>query len=72
MAQYLCSVQHVFTIPGRAFVPKPEVRVYVCLCQTQLCQKPRSLFLGFYSYGYYHNPESLGYLILPRVSESRY
>ncbi|XP_036172044.1 dimethyladenosine transferase 1, mitochondrial isoform X11 [Myotis myotis] len=24
MAQYLCHVQHVFTIPGRAFVPKPE------------------------------------------------
>ncbi|XP_012665567.1 dimethyladenosine transferase 1, mitochondrial isoform X3 [Otolemur garnettii] len=29
MAQYLCSVQHVFTIPGRAFVPKPEVDVGV-------------------------------------------
>ena len=25
MAQYLCDVQHVLTIPGRAFVPKPEV-----------------------------------------------
>ncbi|XP_036172043.1 dimethyladenosine transferase 1, mitochondrial isoform X10 [Myotis myotis] len=25
MAQYLCHVQHVFTIPGRAFVPKPEL-----------------------------------------------
>ncbi|KAM5283657.1 dimethyladenosine transferase 1, mitochondrial isoform 2-T3 [Hipposideros larvatus] len=24
MAQYLCNVQHIFTIPGRAFVPKPE------------------------------------------------
>ncbi|KAK1337912.1 hypothetical protein QTO34_001013 [Cnephaeus nilssonii] len=24
MAQYLCRVQHAFTIPGRAFVPKPE------------------------------------------------
>ncbi|KAK2114565.1 hypothetical protein P7K49_008831 [Saguinus oedipus] len=24
MAQYLCSVRHIFTIPGRAFVPKPE------------------------------------------------
>ncbi|XP_027625606.1 dimethyladenosine transferase 1, mitochondrial isoform X3 [Tupaia chinensis] len=24
MAQYLCGVQHVFTIPGRAFVPKPQ------------------------------------------------
>ncbi|XP_047625825.1 dimethyladenosine transferase 1, mitochondrial isoform X2 [Phacochoerus africanus] len=24
MAQYLCDVQHVLTIPGRAFVPKPE------------------------------------------------
>nr|KAF6363796.1 transcription factor B1, mitochondrial [Pipistrellus kuhlii] len=29
MAQYLCRVQHVFTIPGRAFVPKPEVDVGV-------------------------------------------
>ncbi|XP_036172037.1 dimethyladenosine transferase 1, mitochondrial isoform X5 [Myotis myotis] len=29
MAQYLCHVQHVFTIPGRAFVPKPEVEVGV-------------------------------------------
>ncbi|XP_070273530.1 dimethyladenosine transferase 1, mitochondrial [Myotis yumanensis] len=29
MAQYLCHVQHVFTIPGRAFVPKPEVDVGV-------------------------------------------
>ncbi|XP_075410462.1 dimethyladenosine transferase 1, mitochondrial isoform X2 [Tenrec ecaudatus] len=27
MAQYLCSVQHVLTIPGQAFVPKPEVDV---------------------------------------------
>ncbi|VFV35304.1 dimethyladenosine transferase [Lynx pardinus] len=24
MAQYLCNVQHILTIPGRAFVPKPE------------------------------------------------
>nr|KAF6508573.1 transcription factor B1, mitochondrial [Rousettus aegyptiacus] len=29
MAQYLCSVEQVFTIPGRAFVPKPEVDVGV-------------------------------------------
>ncbi|XP_011361021.2 dimethyladenosine transferase 1, mitochondrial isoform X1 [Pteropus vampyrus] len=29
MAQYLCSVQQVLTIPGRAFVPKPEVDVGV-------------------------------------------
>ncbi|XP_040821507.1 dimethyladenosine transferase 1, mitochondrial isoform X1 [Ochotona curzoniae] len=29
MAQYLCDVEHVFTIPGRAFVPKPEVDVGV-------------------------------------------
>ncbi|KAM6185250.1 dimethyladenosine transferase 1, mitochondrial [Rhynchocyon petersi] len=29
MAQYLCHVQHVFTIPGQAFVPKPEVDVGV-------------------------------------------
>ena len=25
MAQYLCTVRNCFTIPGRAFVPKPEV-----------------------------------------------
>ncbi|XP_006868539.1 PREDICTED: dimethyladenosine transferase 1, mitochondrial [Chrysochloris asiatica] len=29
MAQHLCSVQHVFTIPGKAFIPKPEVDVGV-------------------------------------------
>uniref|UniRef100_A0A8D2DIH4 rRNA adenine N(6)-methyltransferase n=1 Tax=Sciurus vulgaris TaxID=55149 RepID=A0A8D2DIH4_SCIVU len=29
MAQYLCSVEHIFTIPGQAFVPKPEVDVGV-------------------------------------------
>ncbi|XP_007954392.1 dimethyladenosine transferase 1, mitochondrial [Orycteropus afer afer] len=29
MAQYLCHVQHVFTIPGQAFLPKPEVDVGV-------------------------------------------
>ncbi|XP_003404311.1 dimethyladenosine transferase 1, mitochondrial isoform X1 [Loxodonta africana] len=29
MAQYLCSVDHVFTIPGQAFIPKPEVDVGV-------------------------------------------
>ncbi|KAM5228767.1 dimethyladenosine transferase 1, mitochondrial [Ctenodactylus gundi] len=29
MAQYLCSVKHIFTIPGQAFVPKPEVDVGV-------------------------------------------
>ncbi|XP_060061281.1 dimethyladenosine transferase 1, mitochondrial isoform X2 [Erinaceus europaeus] len=29
MAQYLCHVQQVLTIPGRAFVPKPEVDVGV-------------------------------------------
>ncbi|XP_049509103.1 dimethyladenosine transferase 1, mitochondrial isoform X2 [Panthera uncia] len=29
MAQYLCNVQHILTIPGRAFVPKPEVDVGV-------------------------------------------
>ncbi|XP_043399123.1 dimethyladenosine transferase 1, mitochondrial isoform X2 [Chelonia mydas] len=29
MAQYLCTVQNRFTIPGRAFVPKPEVDVSV-------------------------------------------
>ncbi|XP_061650282.1 dimethyladenosine transferase 1, mitochondrial isoform X2 [Phyllopteryx taeniolatus] len=29
MAQYLCTVHHRFTIPGRAFVPKPEVDVGV-------------------------------------------
>ncbi|XP_042558012.1 dimethyladenosine transferase 1, mitochondrial isoform X1 [Dipodomys spectabilis] len=29
MAQYLCTVKHLFTIPGQAFVPKPEVDVGV-------------------------------------------
>nr|XP_042118287.1 dimethyladenosine transferase 1, mitochondrial isoform X1 [Peromyscus maniculatus bairdii] len=29
MAQYLCNVEHLFTIPGKAFVPKPEVDVGV-------------------------------------------
>ncbi|XP_072265493.1 dimethyladenosine transferase 1, mitochondrial [Pyxicephalus adspersus] len=29
MAQYLCDVELCFTIPGRAFVPKPEVDVGV-------------------------------------------
>ncbi|KAM3931214.1 dimethyladenosine transferase 1, mitochondrial isoform 1-T2 [Leptodactylus fuscus] len=29
MTQYLCQVKHCFTIPGRAFVPKPEVDVGV-------------------------------------------
>ncbi|XP_073928028.1 dimethyladenosine transferase 1, mitochondrial isoform X2 [Castor canadensis] len=29
MAQYLCNVKHLFTIPGQAFVPKPEVDVGV-------------------------------------------
>ncbi|XP_054553917.1 dimethyladenosine transferase 1, mitochondrial isoform X2 [Talpa occidentalis] len=29
MAQYLCHVQHILTIPGQAFLPKPEVDVGV-------------------------------------------
>ncbi|XP_034530660.1 dimethyladenosine transferase 1, mitochondrial isoform X2 [Notolabrus celidotus] len=29
MAQYLCTVRNCFTIPGRAFVPKPKVDVGV-------------------------------------------
>ncbi|XP_003962614.2 dimethyladenosine transferase 1, mitochondrial isoform X1 [Takifugu rubripes] len=29
MAQYLCTIHSCFTIPGRAFVPKPEVDVGV-------------------------------------------
>ncbi|XP_017747521.1 PREDICTED: dimethyladenosine transferase 1, mitochondrial isoform X2 [Rhinopithecus bieti] len=32
MAQYLCNVRHIFTIPGRAFVPKPEIFLHLnCL-----------------------------------------
>ncbi|KAF8782538.1 Dimethyladenosine transferase 1 like protein [Argiope bruennichi] len=29
MCQYLCSVKHLFNIPGKAFFPKPEVDVAV-------------------------------------------
>ncbi|XP_018416937.1 PREDICTED: dimethyladenosine transferase 1, mitochondrial [Nanorana parkeri] len=29
MSQYLCDVKHCFSIPGRAFVPKPEIDVAV-------------------------------------------
>ncbi|XP_068087979.1 dimethyladenosine transferase 1, mitochondrial isoform X2 [Hyperolius riggenbachi] len=29
MTQYLCDVKHCFSIPGRAFIPKPEVDVAV-------------------------------------------
>lgn len=29
MAQYLCTVHNCFTIPGRAFVPKPEVGLHL-------------------------------------------
>ncbi|KAM9316729.1 dimethyladenosine transferase 1, mitochondrial [Gastrophryne carolinensis] len=29
MSQYLCDVKHCFSIPGRAFTPKPEVDVAV-------------------------------------------
>lgn len=29
MAQYLCTVHSCFTIPGRAFVPKPEVGLHL-------------------------------------------
>ncbi|XP_060023194.1 mitochondrial dimethyladenosine transferase 1-like [Lagenorhynchus albirostris] len=25
MAQYLCDVQHILTVPGQAFIPKPEM-----------------------------------------------
>ncbi|XP_030641973.1 dimethyladenosine transferase 1, mitochondrial [Chanos chanos] len=42
MAQYLCNVKSCFTIPGRAFVPKPEVDVGVVhftpLAQPQIQQ----------------------------------
>lgn len=30
MAQYLSTVRHCFTIPGRAFVPKPDVSPSLC------------------------------------------
>ncbi|CAG5866275.1 unnamed protein product [Menidia menidia] len=52
MAQYLCTVHNCFTIPGRAFVPKPEVRqqdaayrvnqpgsISACVCFYCLCQQ---------------------------------
>ncbi|XP_026210509.1 dimethyladenosine transferase 1, mitochondrial [Anabas testudineus] len=46
MAQYLCTVHNCFTIPGRAFVPKPKVDVGVVhftpLVQPQI-QQPFSL-----------------------------
>ncbi|XP_066531585.1 dimethyladenosine transferase 1, mitochondrial [Hoplias malabaricus] len=42
MAQYLCTVKNCFTIPGRAFVPKPDVDVGVVhftpLAQPQIQQ----------------------------------
>ncbi|XP_010877485.3 dimethyladenosine transferase 1, mitochondrial isoform X1 [Esox lucius] len=42
MAQYLCTVKSCFTIPGRAFIPKPEVDVGVVhftpLAQPQIQQ----------------------------------
>ncbi|XP_043552075.1 dimethyladenosine transferase 1, mitochondrial isoform X1 [Chiloscyllium plagiosum] len=42
MAQYLCNVKSCFTIPGRAFVPKPKVDVgvvhFVPLVQPQINQ----------------------------------
>ncbi|XP_056623604.1 dimethyladenosine transferase 1, mitochondrial [Triplophysa dalaica] len=42
MAQYLCTVKKCFTIPGRAFVPKPDVDVGVVhftpLAQPQIQQ----------------------------------
>ncbi|XP_073339799.1 dimethyladenosine transferase 1, mitochondrial [Pagrus major] len=42
MAQYLCTVHNCFTIPGRAFVPKPEVDVgivhFTPLVQPQIQQ----------------------------------
>ncbi|XP_052010104.1 dimethyladenosine transferase 1, mitochondrial [Xyrauchen texanus] len=42
MAQYLCTVKNCFTIPGRAFVPKPNVDVGVVhftpLAQPQIQQ----------------------------------
>ncbi|KAM3871320.1 dimethyladenosine transferase 1, mitochondrial [Diretmus argenteus] len=42
MAQYLCTVRSCFTIPGRAFVPKPEVDVgivhFTPLAQPQIQQ----------------------------------
>ncbi|XP_038865411.1 dimethyladenosine transferase 1, mitochondrial-like [Salvelinus namaycush] len=42
MAQYLCAVKSCFTIPGRAFIPKPEVDVGVVhftpLAQPQIKQ----------------------------------
>uniref|UniRef100_A0A8C5LF71 rRNA adenine N(6)-methyltransferase n=1 Tax=Jaculus jaculus TaxID=51337 RepID=A0A8C5LF71_JACJA len=36
MAQYLCNVEHLFTIPGKAFVPKPEVSVCLCVSVSEL------------------------------------
>ncbi|XP_008837595.1 dimethyladenosine transferase 1, mitochondrial isoform X5 [Nannospalax galili] len=35
MAQHLCDVDHLFTIPGKAFVPKPEVSIYRSLAASQ-------------------------------------
>lgn len=29
MAQHLCTVENCFIIPGQAFVPKPEVSLFV-------------------------------------------
>ncbi|XP_060686958.1 dimethyladenosine transferase 1, mitochondrial isoform X2 [Hemiscyllium ocellatum] len=36
MAQYLCNVKNCFTIPGRAFVPKPKIARYSYLLKKKL------------------------------------
>lgn len=51
MAQYLCNVQHILTIPGQAFVPKPEVSfclfVYLCSSEDVLQEIISRIWLSF-------------------------
>ncbi|KAF3831294.1 hypothetical protein GH733_000031 [Mirounga leonina] len=42
MAQYLCNVQHILTIPGQAFVPKPERVHFIPTVEVQIPKADRT------------------------------